>query len=130
MKLTATDILTTCGKHEDRLEFVTKTVEANAHAFAPKLNALLTMFGEERTLNSGYRDPASNLKAGGARYSWHMQGLAADIEDNDRKLAEWILKNEDKLRACGLYAEHPEATPGWVHVQSEGPRSGRRIFHP
>lgn len=139
MKLTATDLLTTCGKHEERLEFVTRQIEANAHTFVEKVNALLMMFGEQRTLTSGYRDPESNRKADGAKYSWHLQGLAADIEDDDGRLGKFILADESRLRLCGLYAEHPSVTwkkredgtiARWVHVQSEGPKSGRRIFYP
>jgi hypothetical protein len=127
---TATDLLTTCGKHEERLGFVTKEVEGNAHMFVQRLNALLLLFGKERTLSSGFRDKASNKAAGGAAFSWHILGLAADIEDKDRELAKFILSDSAHLRKCGLYAEHPDKTPTWVHVQSEPPRSGRRIFQP
>lgn len=128
--LSAIDLLTTCGKHEERLKFVTRQIEANAHMLVPRLNRLLILFGEPRMLSSGFRDKASNTAAGGKRFSWHMQGLAADIEDKDRKLAEFILADESRLRMCGLYAEHPDKTPTWVHVQSEPPKSGRRIFQP
>lgn len=36
-------------------------------------------FGKAITINSGYRTPAYNKKVGGATYSQHMYGTAADI---------------------------------------------------
>jgi hypothetical protein len=128
--LTAIDLLTTCGEHEERLAWVSPAVEANAHGFVPQVNALLTMFGETRKLTSGFRDLVSNQKYGGSPMSWHMFGLAADIEDTMGRLGAWVLKNTQALILCGLYAEHPEHTRTWVHVQSRPPKSGRRIFWP
>jgi hypothetical protein len=136
--LTATDLLTTCGRHENRLKFVTPEIESNAHGFVEKLNKLLLMFGESRELTSGFRDPASNLAAGGSAGSWHMKALAGDIEDDNEKFGKFIVANPKALEECGLYAEHPSATfkvkngkiVRWVHVQSKPPRSKRRIFFP
>lgn len=128
--LTATELLTTCGKHEDRLAWVSPAVEANAHAFVEKLNAVMMMFGETRKLTSGFRDMLSNRRAKGSPYSWHMLGLAADVEDTNGKLGAWVKKNPQSLVVCGLFAEHPDATLTWVHFQSERPPSGQRIFWP
>jgi uncharacterized protein YcbK (DUF882 family) len=128
--LTATDLLTTCGAHEDRLAWVSPAVEANAHTFVEKVNALLMRFGESRKLTSGFRDPKSNKAAMGSSYSWHMFGLAADIEDRPGTLGAWVKEHPEALEACGLYAEHPTTTPGWVHVQSEPPPSKKRLFWP
>lgn len=36
-------------------------------------------FGKAVTINSGYRTPAHNKKVGGAAYSQHLYGTAADI---------------------------------------------------
>lgn len=33
-------------------------------------------------INSGYRTPTHNAKVGGAKYSYHMRGMAADIRVN------------------------------------------------
>lgn len=130
MKLTATDLLTTCGKHEERLAWVSPAVEAHAHVFVEKLNAFLMMYGHPVTLSSGFRDILSNKAAGGGSMSWHMFGLAADVQDRDGKLGEFVLANTQALIVCGLYAEHPTKTVGWVHLQSEPPPSGKRIFYP
>ena len=36
-------------------------------------------YGKPITINSAYRTPAYNKKVGGAKYSQHVQGKAADI---------------------------------------------------
>ena len=39
-------------------------------------------FGKAVSVNSGYRTPAYNKKVGGAAYSQHLYGMAADISVN------------------------------------------------
>ena len=124
------DYLTTHGKHRDRLVHVTEEIRGNAELIVGKVNALLERYGTNRLLTSGYRDPTSNATAGGAKYSWHMQGLAADIDDLAGNLGEWVLDHETALVDIGLFAEDPRFTSGWVHVQTEPPRSGKRVFKP
>jgi hypothetical protein len=34
------------------------------------------------------------------------------------------------LEELQLWLEHPDATPGWCHLQILPPRSGRRVFYP
>ncbi len=126
--ITLDDILTTCGKHRDRLVYVDDKIRENAVVLAARVNRLLDMFGHPRRLTSGFRDPTSNAAAGGAKYSWHMRGCAADIDDVAGKLGEWL--TDEALQACELWAENPRFTPGWVHVQTEPPLSGKRRFKP
>ena len=49
----------------------------------PKLLELLesvrTHFGAPIKINSGYRSPEHNAKVGGAKGSYHVKGMAADI---------------------------------------------------
>ena len=49
----------------------------------PKLLELLesvrTHFGAPIKINSGYRSPEHNAKVGGAKNSYHVKGMAADI---------------------------------------------------
>lgn len=51
---------------------------------APQLVEILqkvrTHFGKAVTINSAYRTPAYNKKVGGAAYSQHLYGMAADIK--------------------------------------------------
>lgn len=62
--------------------------------------------------------------------SRHMTGQAIDVWDADGKLKAWIKENGGALESAGLWCEHFDDTPDWVHFQSVPPRSGRRFFHP
>lgn len=72
------------------------------------------------------------IKAGksNATKSKHMYGMAADVSDPEGKLARWCLDNVKVLEEAGLWCEHPDYTPGWVHFQMTPPRSGNRFFIP
>lgn len=117
--LTASDILTSSGRHSQRLDWVSPAVERNAHNLAPLVTAVLLAFGETRRVNSGFRDVRSNAKVGGAPMSFHIFGQAVDLEDTMGKLGVWLLKNEKTLATYGLWAEHPDCTVTWAHLQSE-----------
>lgn len=45
----------------------------------PILEFVRSKFGKPVVINSGYRTPAYNKKIGGAKFSQHMYGRAADI---------------------------------------------------
>ncbi len=62
--------------------------------------------------------------------SRHMTGQAIDVWDADGKLKAWIKDNPGALEHAGLWCEHFDNTPDWVHFQSVPPRSGKRFFHP
>lgn len=130
--LTPSDVLTTCGKHPERLKFVTPQIEANASIICERGNALLVLFGEYRELTSGFRDKLSNTQQGGAKRSWHIYALALDFADADRRLEKFIADGV-ALTTCRLWAEAPDAKTR-THVQSEAPRGwkpgDRRIFQP
>jgi len=105
----------------------------NATDLLERVNALL----EEEScpipspkVNSGWRPPAHNAKVGGAPNSRHMTGEAIDLGDPDGKLGDWALENPEILVSHGIWCEHPEATPTWLHCQIVPPRSGMRFFYP
>lgn len=69
--------------------------------------------------------------------SAHKQGQGIDIYDPEDLLDDHISKYDEKdgyvnqlLEDYGLFREHPTATPGWCHLQSRAPGSGRRTFRP
>lgn len=125
------DYLTTQGRHPERLKFVDDEIRKNAAVLLDHVNAILAEYGHgEKRITSGYRDPTSNAAAGGAKYSWHMRGLAVDIDDLAGNFGAWLMEDESRLRRHGLYAEDPRFTKSWVHLQTEPPRSGKRIFRP
>ena len=65
------------SKHEFRSR------DGAEHPIDPKLIAMLeqirTHFNAPTTVVSGYRSPAHNAKVGGAKNSFHLRGMAADI---------------------------------------------------
>lgn len=94
------------------------------------LNKFFTKCPLRRAVTSGYRPPAINAAAGGAKKSNHMACLACDFEDKDGELDKWCLANLSVLEECGLYLESPDHTPGWTHLQAVPPKSGNRVFIP
>lgn len=68
-----------------------------------------------------------DAKTGGPG-SKHRQAQAVDVYDPEDVLDNWL--TDDKLHRFGLFREHPEDTPGWCHLQTVPPGSGRRTFKP
>lgn len=61
-------------------------------------------------ITSGYRTPTHNAKVGGAKYSYHMRGMAVDIKVNGKTSKE-VAKALDKLvNGCGIIVYE-----SWVH---------------
>lgn len=75
------------------------------------LNILRSKIGKPVIITSGYRTPAWNEKAGGAKYSYHMRGMAADIRVNKMKPKEVAnILNEIVPDECGIIVYN-----NWVH---------------
>lgn len=66
----------------------------------------------------------------GAAHSAHKEGLAVDIYDPDGKIDAWCMANQEKLKQCGIYIEHPYATLSWSHWTIRPPASGNTVFYP
>lgn len=75
--------------------------------------------------DGGFRLPDS---ATGKPKSQHKRAHALDVYDPRGELDE--LLTDEVLAAHGLYREHPNATPGWCHLQNVPPHSGKRTFYP
>lgn len=62
-------------------------------------------------ITSGYRTPTQNEKTGGAKYSYHMRGMAADIKVNGITPRQLALKlNTIVPDECGIIVYK-----SWVH---------------
>jgi hypothetical protein len=62
-------------------------------------------------ITSGYRTPSWNAKCGGAKYSYHMRGMAADIRVDGMSPKELANKlNEIVPDECGIIVYK-----SWVH---------------
>lgn len=75
--------------------------------------------------DGGYRLPDSKTGAAG---SSHRVARGIDIYDPENKLDAWVTRSI--LIKYNLYREHPDSTPGWLHLTDRAPGSGCRTFKP
>lgn len=109
-----TDANENVGKHFKVKEFACKDgspvvfIDEYLHAV---LNILRNKIGKPIIITSGYRTPEWNKKCGGAKYSYHIRGMAADIRADGMTPKE-LAKELDKIAAneCGIIVYK-----SWVH---------------
>lgn len=83
--------------------------------------------------DGGFRLPTATT---GRQLSSHKEARGVDRYDPGDELDNWLDGFEGEngrntmLEKHGLYREAPAATPGWCHLTSRAPRSGRRTFIP
>ena len=83
-----------------------------APALVDILQKIRNHYGKAVNINSAYRTPTYNKKVGGATYSQHLYGTAADIRINGVKpkdLAAYIETLMPNYGGIGIY-------PTFVHV--------------
>lgn len=66
----------------------------------------------------------------GAPHSSHKEGLAVDRYDPHGDVDAWCMAHQDRLKALGIYIEHPDSTPHWSHWTIRPPASGHTVFYP
>lgn len=85
------------------------------------------------TGDGGFRLPTSTT---GRQNSSHKEARGVDVYDPFEHLDIWLSSFDSadgsnwKLKQYGLYREAPKATPGWCHLTTRAPGSGRRTFNP
>lgn len=105
--------------------------QANLEDLLSKLNQVRAAYGKPMFINSGLRSQADQARINpNAPKSKHLTGQAADIRDNDGSFWKWCMAEMHLMVQLGIYFEDKGATPTWVHMQSQPPRSGKRIFIP
>ena len=78
------------------------------------LDLLRNQAGKPVHINSGYRTPTRNKAVGGAKYSYHMRGMAADIRVNGMSAKEIANKlNKIVPDECGIIVYST-----WVHIDT------------
>lgn len=78
------------------------------------LDILRNKVGKPVIINSGYRTPERNKAAGGAKYSYHMRGMAADIRVDGMSAKEIANKlNAIVPDECGIIVYST-----WVHIDT------------
>lgn len=95
-------------------------VKTNLAELAKNLQVLRDHFGRSVTVTSGYRSPAHNVRIGGASDSFHVRGMAADLQIKGvtprlvYNAIELLIKSgKMKEGGLGLYS-------GWVHYDIRG----------
>ena len=76
--------------------------------------------------DGGFRLPTSLT---GSSKSAHKVAQAVDIYDHG-ELDKWLDENPDVLIKYDLYREASASTPGWCHLGTRKPLSGKRTFKP
>ena len=88
-------------------------------ALVELLERIREHFSKPVTITSAYRTPAHNAKSGGAKFSQHLYGRAADIRVQGISV-EQVYDYADKLLAgrggVGIYPPGLGRSNGWVHV--------------
>lgn len=97
-----------------------KWVENNIKLLCNELEIIRKEVGEPIYINSGYRSKERNKIIKGAKNSYHLKGLAADIwckNTDSRELGLIILNlmNEGKIKKGGL-----KVYKTWVHYDIRG----------
>ena len=134
------------GRDKTHAAELTDEIRVNGTETVARVNALLNFAAEHGvkvdTIASGWRPAEVNADTpNAAPTSRHLTGEACDVQDDkDRSFARWCLRNTaplcfqsglpDLLAEIGLWMEHAQWTPTWVHLQIVPPHSGRRIFVP
>lgn len=83
-------------------------------------------FGKPMIITSGYRTPAHNKACGGAAYSQHLYGRAADFKiagvgpDTVAAYAETLLPGRGGI---GVYPPKAGRAEGWVHIDTRASKS-------
>ena len=102
--------------------FVTDTGEISVNN--PKTK---TQISGNKGGDGGFRLPTSTT---GSSKSAHKQGMAVDIYDHGEHLDKWLDEKPDALIKYDLYREASVSTPGWCHLGTRKPLSGKRTFVP
>ena len=80
------------------------------------LDILRKKIGKPVIVNSGYRTPEHNKKVGGAKYSYHMRGMAADIRVNGmspKELGKAVKESKQNQVFQNLEKTHTQEVKQW-----------------
>lgn len=86
------------------------------------LQKIRTNFGAEVTINSGYRCAKHNKAVGGATFSYHTKGQAADIVVNGIKPAQ-VAKYAESIGVLGIGLYETAKDGYFVHIDTRTKKS-------
>lgn len=91
------------------------------------LDPLREWYGKPIYVTSGYRCEALNKAVGGVATSYHLKGMAADIDlgdkDDNQPLFDYI-KNNLEFTELGW-----EGNGSWIHVAYDPEKLNKKIFY-
>ena len=104
---------------KDGADFPAEVIE-NLKDLAENLQAIRDEIGQPITITSGYRSPAHNKAIKGAKHSFHVKGMAADIKVKDMtpkevKAIVLRLMKEGKILKGGV-----KSYGTWLHYDIRG----------
>lgn len=76
------------------------------------LERLREISGGPLVIVSGYRCPVHNRAVGGARASYHLRGMAADLVEGYAEVDEAVAAGFTGIGTKGLSAVHVDTRPG------------------
>lgn len=86
------------------------------------LDILRDKIGKPVIITCGYRTPWWNAKCDGAKYSYHMRGMAADIKANGMSAKELAKKLDEIIpNGCGIIVYN-----SWVHFDVRNGKKYRK----
>ena len=104
------------------------------------LNKFRNLYGKPMFVTSPYRTMEDHLRIYRQKgiadtskipmKSKHLSGQACDFADPDGELKAFIMNHLSEIEQYGIWFEDFAHTPGWVHMQSVAPKSGKRFFIP
>lgn len=107
----------------------------NLQILFDRVMAIQEAYGKDFHITSGLRseEQQQELVSQGktnAKHSKHCAGAACDVYDPDGELKKWAKENLDIFRVTGIWLEHFDYTPTWLHMQILPPKSGKLVFIP
>ncbi len=93
--------------------------------FIAKLDLIRDNYGHPIEVTNVARCSVHNRAVGGAPKSAHVEGIAADLVRTEALLA-FVQENLDNF---GIWLEHPDKTPTWIHIDTRYRPVGR-VFLP
>lgn len=81
-----------------------------------RLNAIRAAFGKPIMVTSGYRSPEHNQRVGGVKNSFHVQGLAADIQPKDLNDLDELYTLVEKFNKNGGIGRYND----FIHIDVRG----------
>ena len=104
------------------------TLLDSAKELAENLQVLRDEIGKPVHIISGYRSPLYNRKIGGAKRSYHLKCMAADIKvkgmaPKEVKALILDLIEEERMKQGGIGLYQRSGTRGFVHYDIRGSRA-------